>query len=42
MPKKRHSPGQIVDELRDADAMLSAGKTIGLACHALEMQLRCR
>jgi len=29
MPKKRHSPEQIVGKLRDADAMLAAGKTVG-------------
>jgi putative transposase len=32
---KRHSPEQIVRKLRDADAMLNAGKTIGEACQAL-------
>jgi transposase-like protein len=37
MPKKRHSPEQIVGKLRDADAMLSAGKTIGQACQSLEI-----
>ena len=35
MPKKRHSPEQIVRKLRDADAMLTAGKTIGQACQSL-------
>ncbi len=35
MPKKRHSPEQIVTNLRDADAMLAAGKTTGQACQAL-------
>jgi hypothetical protein len=40
MPKKRHSPEQIVGKLRDADAMLSAGKTIGLACQSLEISKR--
>lgn len=28
MPKKRHSPEQIVGKLRDADAMLVAGKLL--------------
>jgi putative transposase len=37
MPKKRHSPEQIVVKLRDSDAMLSAGKTIGQACQSLEI-----
>ena len=35
MPKKRHSPEQIVSKLRDADAMLAAGKTIGQVCQSL-------
>jgi len=34
--RKRHSPEQIVRLLRDADAMLAAGKTIGEVCQALE------
>ena len=32
---KRHSPEQIVKKLRDADAMLGAGKTIGEVCQTL-------
>jgi putative transposase len=35
--RKRRSPEQIVRLLRDADAMLSAGKTIGEVCQALEV-----
>jgi putative transposase len=35
MPKKRHSAEQIINKLRDAEAMLSSGKTIGQACQAL-------
>lgn len=34
---KRHSPEQIIQMLRDADAMLAAGKTIGEVCQALEV-----
>lgn len=34
--RKRHSPEQIIRKLRDADAMLAAGKTIGEICQALE------
>ncbi len=34
--RKRHSPEQIVRKLRDADAMLAAGRTIGEVCQALE------
>ena len=37
MPKKHHKPEQIISKLRDADAMLSAGKTIGQACQSLEI-----
>jgi transposase-like protein len=37
MGKKRHSAEQIVKKLRDAEVMLSAGKTIGQACQALEV-----
>jgi putative transposase len=37
MPRKRHGPEQIIGKLRDADAMLSAGKTIGQVCQALEV-----
>ena len=29
MKKKRHSPEQIIARLREADAMLAAGRTIG-------------
>ena len=36
MKRKRHSPEQIIKKLRDADAMLASGKTIGQACQALE------
>jgi len=35
--RKRHSPEQIIRKLRDADAMLAAGKTIGEVCQALEI-----
>jgi len=35
--RKRHSPEQIIRKLRDADAMLAAGKTIGQFCQALEI-----
>ena len=37
MPKKRHKPEQIIGKLRDADAMLAAGKTIGQVCQSLEI-----
>ncbi|MCH7604347.1 MAG: IS3 family transposase, partial [Planctomycetes bacterium] len=29
MKKKRHTPEQIIARLREADAMLAAGRTIG-------------
>jgi transposase-like protein len=35
--KKRHSPEQIIRKLRDADAMLAVGRTIGEVCQALEV-----
>ena len=35
--RKRHSPEQIVHKLRDADAMLNAGKTLGEVLQALEV-----
>ena len=35
--RKRHSPEQIIRKLRDADAMLAGGKTIGEVCQALEI-----
>ncbi len=37
MKRKRHGPEQIIKKLRDADAMLASGKTIGQACQALEV-----
>ena len=33
--KKRHSPEQIIRKLREADAMLAAGKSIGQVAQAL-------
>ncbi len=35
--RKRHSPEQIVRLLRDADAMIAGGKSIGEVCQALEV-----
>ena len=35
--RTRHSPEQIIRKLRDADAMLAGGKTIGEVCQALEV-----
>lgn len=37
MKRKRHHPEQIVKKLRDADAMLASGKSIGQVCQALEV-----
>ena len=37
MKRKRHTPEQIIRKLREADAMLSSGKTIGQVCQALEV-----
>ncbi len=35
--RKRHSPEQIVKKLRDADAILNAGKDLGAVLQALEI-----
>jgi transposase-like protein len=35
--RKRHSPEQIVRKLRDADAMLNAGKDVATVLQALEV-----
>jgi transposase-like protein len=37
MKRKRHSPEQVIQKLRDADAMLASGKTMGHVCQALEV-----
>ena len=37
MKRKRHSPEQVIQKLRDADAMLAAGKSMGQVCQALEI-----
>ncbi len=35
--RKRHSPEQVVSKLRDADAMLNAGKDLAAVLQALEV-----
>jgi len=35
--KKRHSPEQIIRKLREAEAMLAVGKTIGQVVQVLEV-----
>lgn len=35
--RKRHSPEQIIGKLRDADAMLNAGKDLAVVLQALEV-----
>ena len=37
MKRTRHNAEQIIKKLRDADAMLASGKTIGQVCQALEV-----
>jgi len=37
MKKKRHSPEQIIRKLREAEGLLSAGKTIAEVCQKLEV-----
>ena len=34
---KRHAPEQIIRKLREADALLAAGKDMGQVCQALEV-----
>ena len=36
MERTRHNPEHIIKKLREADAMLASGKTIGQVCRALE------
>lgn len=35
--RRRHSPEQIIKKLRDADAMLAAGKSVGEVLQTLEV-----
>lgn len=35
--RKRHSPDQIIAKLREADAMLAGGASIGQVCQRLEV-----
>lgn len=37
MKRKRHGPEQIIAKLREADAMLTAGASIGQVCQRLEV-----
>ena len=37
MKGKKHKPEQIIKKLREADTMLSTGKTLGQVCQALEV-----
>lgn len=37
MKGKKHRPEQIIQKLREADAMLSAERTLGQVCQALEI-----
>jgi transposase-like protein len=37
MKGKKHKPEQIIKKLREADAMISSGKTIGQVCQSLEI-----
>jgi putative transposase len=37
MKRKRHSPEQIIGKLREADALLGGGATIGQVCQKLEV-----
>lgn len=37
MKRKRHGPDQVIAKLREADAMLTAGASIGQVCQRLEV-----
>ena len=37
MKRKRHRPEQIITKLREADALLGSGATIGQVCQKLEV-----
>ena len=37
MKGKKHEPEQIIRKLREADAMINSGKTIGPLCQGLEI-----
>lgn len=37
MKRKRHGPDQIIAKLREADAMLGTGSSIGQVCQRLEV-----
>jgi transposase-like protein len=37
MKRRRHTPEQIIRKLREADAELAAGRTIGEVCQKLEI-----
>lgn len=37
MKRKRHQPEQIIKKLREADVMITAGKTIAQVCQTLEV-----
>ena len=38
MKRTRHKPEQIIKKLREADAMIAAGKTIGQVVQSLEIK----
>jgi hypothetical protein len=37
MPKKRHTPEQIIGKLREAEVLLSQGRTVPEACKQIEV-----
>ena len=40
MKRKRHSPGQVVRKLREADRLLAEGADLGLVCRQLEISVQ--
>lgn len=39
MARRRHTPDQVLGKLRDADVMLSSGKSLDETCRQLEISL---
>ena len=37
MSKKRHTPGQIISRLREAEILLSQGQSVPVACKRIEI-----
>lgn len=40
MPRKRHTPDQIIRKLREAESYLAAGDTLSVVCNRLEVSVQ--